>query len=203
MNRTIKKNKKLKINDINKNTSKEVAHSINKIKANERKYTIILVIFFMILFMLIGYFTLRVDNNNLTDNVSSIQSDIVLSSSKKVTLTTSDNIKDNYLVKIKNNSSETINYKLILVTDDTAVNSCGCTNRPLAYEYIKYSINKENISYIKTNSNNEIVITTGSLKSGKLEKLKIDIWIDENIDTDIDYHFHGYFKIERVEDINT
>ena len=41
--------KKLKQANINRNTSIEVSHTIKKIKENERKYTIILVIFFMII----------------------------------------------------------------------------------------------------------------------------------------------------------
>ena len=42
------KSKKLSSNDINKNSSIQVSHSINKIKENELKYTIILVIIFMV-----------------------------------------------------------------------------------------------------------------------------------------------------------
>ena len=48
-----KKKNKLKIEDVNRNSAKNVSHTINKIKSNERKYTIILVFIFMILFIVI------------------------------------------------------------------------------------------------------------------------------------------------------
>ena len=38
-----KKKNKLKIENVNRNSSKNVSHTINKIKSNERKYTVILV----------------------------------------------------------------------------------------------------------------------------------------------------------------
>ena len=43
-----KKIEKLNIHDINKNNSKDISHTINKIKENEWKYMVILVAFFMI-----------------------------------------------------------------------------------------------------------------------------------------------------------
>ena len=56
---------KLKAEDINKNTGKDISHTISKIQANERKYTIILIIFFVSLFFVVGYFSLRVNTDGL------------------------------------------------------------------------------------------------------------------------------------------
>ena len=53
--------KKLKQADISKNSSIKISGVINKIKANERRYTASLVIIFMALFMVIGYFTLKLN----------------------------------------------------------------------------------------------------------------------------------------------
>ena len=53
--------KKLKQADINRNSSIKISGVINKIKANERRYTASLVIIFMALFMVIGYFTLKLN----------------------------------------------------------------------------------------------------------------------------------------------
>ena len=61
--------KKLSSNDINKNSSVQVSHSINKIKENELKYTIILVIIFMVVFAFAGYISLRVSNDYINDKV--------------------------------------------------------------------------------------------------------------------------------------
>ena len=53
--------KKILQKDISRNSSIKITGTINKIKANERKYTICLVIIFMTLFTVIGYFTLKIN----------------------------------------------------------------------------------------------------------------------------------------------
>ena len=47
---------KLKSDDINKNTGRDISHTISKIQANEKKYTIILVLVFMAIFFTISFF---------------------------------------------------------------------------------------------------------------------------------------------------
>lgn len=209
MSRMIRKKEKLKINDINKNSGKEVSHTINKIKENERKYTIILVIFFMVLFGVVGYYTLRVDNTTLGDSLNEVVSDN-LSSSSQIVILTKNNIKtDNeglngtdYTINITNNSLEIVNYKIKLVSDTRAVTNCNCADRLLPVNMIRYSLNNKNIQILSLNSNNEMIITTGSIKSGKTKKLKINMWVSDTIDSTVDYHFHGYFKVEKVENLN-
>ena len=76
---------------------------------------------------------------------------------------------------------------------------------------VKYEVNQDLFFTITdsditgvstTNNNKEIIITTGSLKSGENKKVNINLWIDENVSKDKEHHFHGYFKVERIEDIN-
>ena len=63
-----KRTKKLNIHDIHKNNDVEVSHAIQKIKENERKYTAILVLIFMSIFVVLGYFSLRVNYHYLSEN---------------------------------------------------------------------------------------------------------------------------------------
>lgn len=204
-----KKKNKLKIENINKNSSKNVSHTINKIKSNEKKYTIILVFIFMILFIVIGFFLFRVNGNKLYSSVDSVRNEMLESSSRVITLTNdyilSDKVglkTDKYVVTINNDIPEILNYKIKLVRGDIITSKCKCDTTSLLLNNIKYSLDGKNISTLVENNNKEIIITTGSLKSGENKKVNINLWIDENVLKDKEHHFHGYFKVERIEDIN-
>ena len=62
-----KKRKKLAEEDINKNSGKEISHTISKIKAHERFYTFILVIIFMVTISVSVFLGLKVDSYQLYD----------------------------------------------------------------------------------------------------------------------------------------
>lgn len=204
-----KKKNKLKIENVNRNSSKNVSHTINKIKSNERKYTVILVFIFMILFIVICFFLFRVNGNKLYSSVDSARNEMLESSSRVITLTNdyilSDKVglkTDKYVVTINNDIPEILNYKIKLVRDDIITSKCKCDTTSLLLNNIKYSLDGKNISTLVENNNKEIIITTGSLKSGENKKVNINLWIDENVAKDKEHHFHGYFKVERIEDIN-
>ena len=204
-----KKKNKLKIENVNRNSSKNVSHTINKIKSNERKYTIILVFIFMILFIVICFFLFRVNGNKLYSSVDSARNEMLESSSRVITLTNdyilSDKVglkTDKYVVTINNDIPEILNYKIKLVRDDIITSKCKCDKTSLLLNNIKYSLDGKNISTLVENNNKEIIITTGSLKSGENKKVNINLWIDENVSKDKEHHFQGYFKVERIEDIN-
>ena len=203
-----KKKNKLKIENVNRNSSKNVSHTINKIKSNERKYTVILVFVFIVLFVIVGFFAFRVNGNKLYSSVDSARNEMLESSSRVVTLTNdyilsdSEGLKtDKYIVNINNDTPDVMNYKIRLVRDDIITSKCKCDTAALLLSNIKYSLDGKNISTLIENNNKEIIITTGSLKSGENKKVNINLWIDEDVLKDKDYHFHGYFKVERVEDI--
>ncbi|MBR2678807.1 MAG: hypothetical protein IKE63_05265 [Bacilli bacterium] len=46
--------------EIKKRKTSKIAKSVKEIKAHEKRYTFLLVIFFILLFICIGYFSLRV-----------------------------------------------------------------------------------------------------------------------------------------------
>ena len=186
-----KKKNKLKIENVNRNSSKNVSHTINKIKSNERKYTVILVFIFMILFIVICFFLFRVNGNKLYSSVDSAKNEMLESSSRVITLTNdyilSDKVglkTDKYVVTINNDIPEILNYKIKLVRDDIITSKCKCDTTSLLLNNIKYSLDGKNISTLVENNNKEIIITTGSLKSGENKKVNINLWIDENVSKD-------------------
>ena len=98
--------KKLQQSDINRNTSVEVSHTIKKIKENERKYTIVLVIIFMSIFSIIGYKLFSVDSNILFNNVSAYSkyNSYFSISSEVLTLTNKDIYSDDLGIKTEKDS---------------------------------------------------------------------------------------------------
>ena len=192
--------KKLQKSDINKNSSSQVSHTIKKIKENEAKYTAVLVFGFMILFCVIGYFTLRVNNNFLTDSVRQIDmTDYGLSlSSSVVTLSESNVMSEEeglqsnpYFLTVENRTKSDLNYKILLVEDKDLYESCGCHSIPL--EQIHFSFEEENPSLL----NESRTIGEAFLMSGKKKQYKVKIWVDSSHDSSLEEHFHGHFVIER------
>ncbi len=204
-----KMNKKLKINDINKNSNQDLGHTIRGIKANERKYTIILVCIFMIIFAIIGYFNFRVDNNLLTNTDQSLYKNVLSASSMSVTLNNTyiknDNIGKSdapYIVSVNNNTCNDVNYKVELIRTDKENGLCKCGNKLLDVGNIKYSINGGDASLLNTNSNGDIIVVTGTLKSGKSKSYDVRLWVSDEVSKSEDYHFHGYFKVVKIEDFD-
>lgn len=190
--------KKLKREDIKKNTSTEVSHTINKIKENERKYTIILVIMFILLFIVIGYYSLRVTNDtqisNYNKKISTVTSngEVITLTSKNI-MTDIEGLKSKRIVyKLENNSGEDIEYKVILNQDKNYTDICNCADRIINNNYIRYTTDDK---VIKTLGEDR-VIYEGKLSNKCSKTIKLRVWVDEAIPTDKDYHFHGYLEIE-------
>jgi hypothetical protein len=197
--------KKLNASDISKNSSIEVSHTIKKIKENEKKYTIMLVIFFMILFCLIGYFTLSfnavyIDNYDY-DALSNNQD--VSSSGTLISLYGNDQVEDSialnddkytYTYSFSNNSKEEIKYQIVLEKDSSQIDKCGCSNSLLSYDSINYSINGKDVN---TFSNDNLIIDSGVLDGEAKETLNIKLWVNsKGINNE---HFHGHITLEKVK----
>ena len=197
-----RKKEKLSINDINKNSGKNISHSINKIKENEKKYTIILVMFFMTLFLIIGYVSLRVKTFSLIDYSNDLSGAYVSLSSSVITLSEDDKISNNLglvsdgiYLNLQNRIDNDYNYKIMLAEDDEIKNICGCSNELFNVEDIRYSIDGKTVKSI---SKNNMLITTGFLKMGGKDKINLKIWIDENSHSV--GHFHGKIYFEKIEE---
>ena len=189
--------------EIKKRTNK-VSATTKKIKKNEGKYTFLLVLFFILLFVVIGYFTLRVQEGNNVPNTnnSKIASEFrITSSGEVITLTAKDILpdakglmKDGYVLNYKNESSENIKYRIRLVRDKDMEKECDCTNRQINYENIKYSLDGINIG---TLTDSDMVLTEGVINSDNDATLNVKLWVDKNYN-EKDHHFHGHLEIEEI-----
>ena len=197
-----KKSEKFGVHDINKSSSKDISHTINKIKENETKYTIILVIFFMTLFFVIGYVSLRVKTISILDYSSDFNSAYVSLSSSVITLDDNDIMSDSMglasngiNLSFHNTVSKDLNYKLILVEDDDMKRICGCSSDLFNIENIRYSIDGKTVKGISKDS---MLLTTGFLEMGKNDNINIKIWLaDNSLNSG---HFHGRIYFEKIEE---
>lgn len=196
-----RKLKKLSKEQINKNNSVEIKHYINKIKEQERKYTFLLVIFFMILFCIIGYKTLTINKEVMIEYMNKEEMDDF---SKVEFVLTSDDVlsdKDGLLLKgydilIKNNSQDNARYKVFFIPDPTAVKVCGCGEKSISKEYIRYSIDG---TLVNTFFDSDEVLVTEELEKGEENLVNIKVWIDNNLKINNSFHFHGSFIIEKIK----
>ena len=189
-----KTKKKLKQTDINRNTSIEVSHTIRKIKENERKYTVILVIFFMIILSVVGYHFLTVDNSVIYSDIktASNNNSYISLSSSNITLTSDDVLSDSlglksnkYKIHISNNTNKIKQYKIYLVSSD-----CKCGNSSFDKNSIHYSVDGKNVDLLTDD-----LFVEGILKKKEEKDIIYRIWIDDNV-VNKDLHYHGYFILK-------
>lgn len=191
------KKKKLKQANINRNTSVEVSHTIKKIKENERKYTIILVIFFMIIIGIVGYNVLTIDNNELYSDIktASNTSSYLSLSSNNITLTNKNIMNDKdglkskkYAIHITNNTGKVKKYKVYFVSDDK--DNCKCGNKLFNKNNIRYSIDGDVLSL-----DNDLFVE-GILRKNEKRNIIFNMWISDEFNSNEELHFHGHFIIK-------
>jgi len=195
------KQKKLNSNEINKNSSIQISHSINRIKENERKYTIILVAIFMAVFIVVGYISLTVSNKYLGNYTIDYVYDIALNSTS-VTLSFKNILSDEeglkskpYSYALQNARNNKISYRVKLVEDTYFKEKCGCEEH-IDYNLIKYSVDGKTV---KTFTDSGLTVYEGDLNAfGTLQK-EIRFWISEETTLDKNQHFHGKLIIEELK----
>lgn len=187
--------KKLKQADISRNSSIKISGVINKIKANERRYTISLVIIFMALFMVVGFFTLKLNvkkyDEYLEKGVLSLYSKLVVLQEENI-LTDDDGLKSNsYYISVYNGIEKNVRYRILLKKDDTLTSRCGCEGE-LKPSDLKFSFNDDVVTF---DSFDDIVIDAGMIEKFENKTIEVKVWLSEEAKT----HFHGRFIVERID----
>lgn len=187
--------KKLKQADINRNSSIKISGVINKIKANERRYTASLVIIFMALFTVIGYFTLKLNikeyDEYLEKGVLSLYSKMVTLQEENI-LSDEDGLKsESFYISVYNGIESDVRYRILLKKDETLTTNCGCEGE-LKPTDIKFSFNGDVVVF---DSFDDMVIDSGIIKKFENNSISVKLWLSEEAKT----HFHGKFIIERVD----
>ncbi len=186
--------KLLKQKDISKNSSIKISGVINKIKTNERRYTLCLVIIFLVLFMFIGYFTLKFNvkeyDEYLKKGVLSLYSKMVVLDEDNILNDQAGIESESYYINVYNGIEETVKYRIKLVKDETLTSNCGCENTIKASD-IKFSFNGDVVTF---DNLDEMVIDSGKLYKFENSRIEVKVWLSEEATT----HFHGRFIVERM-----
>lgn len=187
--------KKIKQADISKNSSIKISGIINKIKANERRYTISLAIIFMGLFIVIGFFTLKMNvkeyDEYLKKGTLSLYSKmVVLQDDNKFTDDEGIN-SESYYINVYNGLESTVRYRILLVKDETLTNACGCEGE-LKPNDLKFSFDGDVVTF---DSFDDMVIDSGILEKFENDRVEVKVWLSEEATT----HFHGRFIVENYK----
>ncbi len=193
---------KVKKDVILKNSSSNISHSIKRIKENERKYTILLVGFFFLLFCFIGYFTLRVNSADFLDYYQEQSDEHGVKTSGGLVTLTSNHIMSNQeglqsdivLLTIENHLDCSFRYRIIFVEDDYLIDKCGCRGKSYNLSSIHYSIDGVQV---KSFSSDSVIVLEDQLNSGNTKNYPIRVWLDESVPIS-DLHFHGHFVVETM-----
>ena len=199
-----KKRSKLVEEDINKNSGKEISHTISKIKAHERLYTFILVVIFMVTISLAVFLGLRVDsykiydasyytsNYSLTGQLISLNHNNIMSDK--------DGLQSlEYVINFTNHTNHNINYLIRFAEDEDSFERCKCHDKVVDYHAIKYSIDGKTVNQFTEET---MIISAGMLPVKNDGELHIRLWIDENYNKDDDCFFYGKFILEELKNMD-
>ena len=173
-----------------------------ELKDHEKKYTIILVVLFLFVFGFLGYSLLSIDNKEIKtlDKTINYRYSSISSSFQLITLTDKNKLTDreglntNKLsIHIENTTDTKYDYKIVLKKDKSTTKSCGCEKNIEDYKYIRYSLDGEKALKL----DKDMVIYKGTLKKDEEKDILINIWLDKSLSIN-NYHFHGYFSIEKI-----
>lgn len=192
---------KLKTSDINKNSGKEISHTISKIKEHEMRYTIILTIIFMIL-IIIGLYVFISVSPNYFGNYYEVPD--ITYSSELISLDDHDVLSDEegkytekYEVYFSNNTYKNINYIMRLINDEEAISNCKCSDSIVGFDRIRYSIND---GEVKSFIDSDMIIDTGLIEANSNKSMNINFWLVDNGNEE--NRFFGKILIEQFEDMD-
>lgn len=194
---------KLAEEDINKNSGKEISHTISKIKAHERLYTFLLVIVFMVTISVSVFLGLKVDSYVLYDPSYYLSSFSL--SGQSVTLTSNNIMSDEEGLRspqktldFSNNTNHKVNYIIRFAVDEDMFEKCDCKDKVVDYHMIKYSLDGKTV---QTFTDETMIITAGMIKEKSDDYLNIKFWIDDSIEGEA--YFYGKFIMEELEDMDS
>lgn len=199
------KKNRLKQSDVKKYSMGELDHVISKIKANEVKYTIISVLFMLIVLFIIAYMIFssvleRVNYNILqhrdlliqfSENENGLGDIIDLVNVN--TYSSSNQVLDVYEVSITNSSDVAKKYKVFIEDDLDMIEIDKCQDIFLDRSFLRYSINGGDIRALRDNDS----IIFGTLKAKETVTYKIKVWVSD-IYSDTP-HYHGKFVVKQVD----
>lgn len=202
-----KKNDKLKIEDIKKNASSDVIHTIKRIKLDEAKFVGTMVVIILIVFCFVGFgIYLSIQNRDINkivsgplviefDDDSDGMSDIV-----NITDSSSDSNSDYEIVErvfsISNKSDKNSKYIVYVQDYNDMIEYDDCGDLQYSKDKIYFGFNNSlGSSLSSVYKDGRYVIKEGKISPNDKITLDLSFWILDKKDE----HFHGEIVVEYVK----
>lgn len=201
--------KKLTQADIKKYPSNQIDHVIYKIKANERKYTIIIVCVILVIFLSCSYIifsSIQKANVKPVFKIGSLSYEFgetrnglgdIISLVDVSPLKDEDGLKTKrYKIKIRNNSKVSKEYRIFIIDDKEMIQYDECSDKLVERNFIRYSLDDKNISSL---DDEDVAIVSGKLKPNETVQYTLKVWISDNYSHTDGLHYHGKIVVKQDE----
>lgn len=208
--RTVKKKKKLKQSDIKKYSSNQIDHVILKIKANERKYTIITVSIILFVFLVSSYFVFSKIQKTQSDAVfrtgslyyefgnSTTGLGDTINLVDTLPLTDDEGLKTKkYVVKIRNNADVEKTFQIFISDDEEMIKYDECSNKLTDRKYVRYSVDGESVLSLESE---DIPVVEDKLGPKNEVTYNLRVFIGEDYNLNKKIHYHGRIVIKEKQE---
>lgn len=203
--------KHLRMEEIKKNNSIEVDHTIRKIKEKEFRLIVMWVGIFLVVLissaLIVGFSVQKIGeynkvnsgdlvitfdgNNNILDDVITLDNNDVMNYDEGM-------VSETYNFTITNDTDENVRYLIKIVKDYEMIELDECNDMMFSDDNIMISLNGKFIGYASDfYDGNEYVISEDRVESKDIVDYELRIWVDE------DYvnngHFHGKIIVEETK----
>lgn len=202
-----KNKKKLTQADIKKYSSTQIDHVILKIKANERKYTIISVCIILFAFLVCSYIifsAIQESNVKPTFKVGKLYYEFnetknglgdVISLVDVSPISDKDGMKTKtYTVKLYNSGKEKQKFKIFISDDKEMIAFDECSDKVVERYFIKYSVNDKKILVL--DNDEEVSIVSSELAPKESRVYTIRCWVSDTYTKSDVVHYHGTISVK-------
>lgn len=202
-----KDKKKLTQADIKKYSSTQIDHVILKIKANERKYTIISVCIILFAFLVCSYIifsAIQESNVKPTFKVGKLYYEFnetknglgdVISLVDVSPISDEDGMKTRtYTVKLYNSGKEKQKFKIFISDDKEMIAFDECSDKVVERDFIKYSVNDKKVLLL--DNDEEVSIISSELAPKESRVYTIRCWVSDTYTKSDVVHYHGTISVK-------
>lgn len=202
-----KDKKKLTQADIKKYSSTQIDHVILKIKANERKYTIISVCIILFAFLVCSYIifsAIQESNVKPTFKVGKLYYEFnktknglgdVISLVDVSPISDEDGMKTRtYTVKLYNSGKEKQKFKIFISDDKEMIAFDECSDKVVERDFIKYSVNDKKVLVL--DNDEEVSIISSELAPKESRVYTIRCWVSDTYTKSDVVHYHGTISVK-------
>lgn len=205
-----KQKKKLTQADIKKYSSTQIDHVILKIKANERKYTIISVCIILLAFLVCSYIifsAIQESNVKPTFKVGKLYYEFnetknglgdVISLVDVSPISDTDGMKTKtYTIKLYNSGKEKQKFKIFIMDDKEMVAFDECSDKLVGREFIRYSI--DDGKPLTLNNLEDVSIISSELDPKESRVYTVRCWVSDTYTNSSVVHYHGTISVKLNE----